>query len=70
MPSFYTVTQSYLLPCHQSRSQPAVSAAAAVPGCAPDGASGAGLAAVPRRQHGLCPHFANFHGETPGVGKG
>lgn len=69
MPSLCVVTQSYVLPGHQSCSQPAVSAAAAVPRRAADGASRAGLAAVPRRQHGLCPHFADVHGKTPGVGR-
>lgn len=70
MPPFYIVTQSHLLPGHQPCSQPTVSAAAAVPGRVAGGASGTGLAAVPRRQHGLCPHTASVHGKTPGVGKG
>lgn len=65
----FIFTQSLFI-CHQPRSQPAVGAAAAVPRRAADGASGAGLAAVPRGQHGLCPHFADVHGKTSGVGRG
>lgn len=53
----------------QSHSQPAVSAASAVPGCAAGASSADRLPTEPERQHGLCSHPAVVHGEAPGVSK-
>lgn len=69
-PSFSLLSTLTLCSCHQSHSQPVVSAASPVSRCAADGASGAGLGAVPRGQHGLCPHPGAVYGETAGVGEG
>lgn len=38
--------------------------------CVADGASGARFRAVQGGQHGLRPHPADVHGETPGGGEG
>lgn len=54
----------------QTHSQPVVGSAAPVSRCAAHRVPGARLGAVAGGQHGLCPHPAHVHGETPRVGEG